>query len=82
MKKKFLVRFTFINEFEAETDVAALIDAAYAVKYGQETVRHLELKVVNVQPLPSQAETPAPAPIEAPTKEDAPAESAEGPFPF
>jgi hypothetical protein len=59
MKKKFLVRFSFINEFEAETDVAALIDAAYAVKYGQETVRHLELKVVNVQPLPQQAETPA-----------------------
>lgn len=62
-KKKFIVRFSYVADFEAENDAEALREATYSVNYGNSNARHMELKVVAVLQIPI---TP---PIEAPTKE-------------
>ncbi len=60
MKKKYVVRFEFTATFEAENDGKALIDAAYALRYGIEETRRTKLEVIAAITLPTEAETPAP----------------------
>lgn len=69
MKKRFIVRFMFTGEFEAENDSDALASAAYGVKYGIVEARHMELKVVAVIPI-----VVTPQPVELPATQEAVAE--------
>jgi hypothetical protein len=77
-KKKFVVRFMFLKDYEGESDSDGLYQAAMDLKYSSVSdARHLELKIVAAIPLATDAKTPAP--IEAPSVEPNPLPKAEVP---